>query len=365
MIDHPFYFPLLCHRLPQIQQRQLRQLFCTDNGAATDHLAQQLAVLNPEQQNLLRKPDAGLLTQLEADLDWLEQHHAHVLRGDDARFPQLLREIADPPPLLYVLGDIELLSSVQLAVVGSRRPSRGGCEHAYGFAKQLASDGWTITSGLALGIDGEAHRGALDAGGKTIAVLGTGLDLPYPHRHRQLYNEIAEHGAVISEWPLRSPPLAGHFPRRNRIISGLSLGVLVVEAALQSGSLVTARLALEQNREVFAIPGSIHNPAVKGCHELIRQGAKLVEHVGHIEEELAGWLAPAYSAGVPVKEKMDLSALAESERRLLELLGFEPASIDELLLRLTMPIGELLADITSLTAKGLLDEREGRYWRMC
>jgi DNA processing protein len=355
---HPFYFPLLCHRLPQIQQRQLRYLLSGDFAPSAD------AVLTTLQYAALRNPGAELLTRIESDLAWLEQHRACVLSANDPRYPALLSEIADPPPLLYVVGDVDLLRSVQLAVVGSRRPSRGGCEHAYGFAKQLASDGWTITSGLALGIDGEAHRGALDAGGKTIAVLGTGLDLPYPHRHRHLYNDIAEHGAVISEWPLGSPPLAGHFPRRNRIISGLSLGVLVVEAALQSGSLVTARLALEQNREVFAIPGSIHNPAVKGCHELIRQGAKLVEHVGHIEEELAGWLAPASAADNAYKEIVDLVVFTDSECALLEQLGFEPASIDDLLLRLDVAIGDLLADITSLTAKGLLDEREGRYWRI-
>jgi DNA processing protein len=172
---------------------------------------------------------------------------------------------------------------------------------------------------------------------------------------------------VISEWPLGSPPLPGHFPRRNRIISGLSLGVLVVEAALQSGSLVTARLALEQNREVFAIPGSIHNPAVKGCHELIRQGAKLVEHVGHIEEELSGWLAPTNAARhaiVGANNHSPLPSLTKTEQSLLQALGFEPASVDELIGRSVAPINQMLADITTLMAKGLLDEREGRYWRL-
>jgi DNA processing protein len=367
VIDHRYFLPLLYHRLPAIQQRQLRALLANN----LDDDDSNFSLLTAEQQSQRHKPSAELLAQIERDLHWLDTHQATLINYRDSGYPSLLLEIADPPPLLYVLGDVTLLSSVQIGVVGSRKPSRGGCEHAHGFAKQLAVDGWTITSGMALGIDAEAHRGALDAGGKTIAVLGTGLDVPYPNRHRNLYQQIAEHGAVISEWPLGSPPLPGHFPRRNRIISGLSLGVLVVEAALQSGSLVTARLALEQNREVFAIPGSIHNPAVKGCHELIRQGAKLVEHVGHIEEELSGWLAPTTLACNAIEGAMDdspsfknMDPLTKSEQSLLKALGFEPASVDELIGRSIAPINQMLADITTLIAKGLLDEREGRYWRL-
>jgi DNA processing protein len=355
VIDHPFYFPLLCHRLPGIQQRQLRSLLHPDD---------EMVLLSEEQQSLLRKPDAKLLQQIDNDLAWMEDKGVQLLRYNDADYPSILLEIADPPPLLYVLGDAKLLASPQLAIVGSRRPSRGGCEHAYRFARELAQSGWVITSGMALGIDGEAHRGALDAKGKTIAVLGTGLDLPYPHRHRDLYQQIAEQGVVISEWPLGSPPIAGHFPRRNRIISGLSLGVLVVESALQSGSLVTARLALEQNREVFAIPGSIHNPSVKGCHQLIRQGAKLVEEIAHIQEELSGWLAPTYPEYIGKTEYGAPVSLSPSERQLLQQIGFEPVSSDELIMGNTMSIGDLLADITNLIAKGLIEECEGRYWRL-
>ena len=213
----------------------------------------------------------------ESEFDWLGQPAHHLLVWSDADYPPLLREIADPPLLLYVIGRREALASPQLAIVGSRNPSPMGRENAQAFAKSLAGAGLAITSGLALGVDGAAHRGALAAGGHTIAVTGTGLDRVYPARHRELAHAIAARGALVSEFPLGTSPRPENFPRRNRLISGLSLGTLVVEAALQSGSLITARLAAEQGREVFAIPGSIHAPQARGCHALIRQGAKLVE----------------------------------------------------------------------------------------
>ena len=197
----------------------------------------------------------------------------------DARYPELLKQIADPPSILFVQGDVSLLAKWQIALVGSRNPSASGRDTAYEFSRYLAQDGITINSGLAMGIDAASHQGALAAGGKTIAVIGTGLDRVYPAKHRELAHEIASTGAIVSEFALGTSPRAENFPRRNRIISGLSLGTVVVEAAVKSGSLITARMAMEQGREVFAIPGSIHNPLARGCHQLIRQGAKLVENI--------------------------------------------------------------------------------------
>jgi DNA processing protein len=225
-------------------------------------------------------------TAFETELAWLSETGHHLVTWADTDYPPLLREIPAPPVVLYVIGDRQSLSHPQFAIVGSRNPTPMGRENAHAFAKTLAGAGLTITSGLALGIDGAAHRGALDAGGKTIAVVGTGLDRVYPARHRDLAHAVVQQGALVSEFPLGTPPKSENFPVRNRIISGLSLGTLVVEAAVQSGSLITARLATEQGREVFAIPGSIHSPQARGCHALIRQGAKLVETAQDILEEL-------------------------------------------------------------------------------
>ncbi len=205
------------------------------------------------------------LAQIQADLDWqksAEDHHLLTWYSSD--YPVLLKEIADPPIILYAKGQLAAFQQPRLAVVGSRNPSITGSENAKNFSKELAAHGVTIVSGLALGIDGQAHIGCVDAGGKTIAVLGTGINCIYPRRHNKLASEITRNGLLISEFPLNSPPIAGHFPRRNRIISGLSLCTLVIEAAIKSGSLITAKMALEQNRDVLAIPGSIHNPLARG-----------------------------------------------------------------------------------------------------
>lgn len=239
------------------------------------------------EQNALESPDEA---RLERDLAWLAGRGHELLAYTDARYPQRLREISASPPALFCIGDIGLLDAPQLAIVGARSATAAGLENAQAFAEALASRGLVITSGLALGIDGAAHRGALAAGGGTIAVCGTGLDRVYPAQHRDLAHAIAGHGLLISEFLPGTPPKAEHFPRRNRLISGLALGVLVVEAARESGSLITARLAADQGREVFAIPGSIHNPLARGCHQLIRQGAKLVETVDDVFVELAGVL---------------------------------------------------------------------------
>ncbi len=268
---------------------------------------------------------------LKPELDWLSEPGHHLLVWSDPDYPPLLREIPDPPVMLYIIGDRQLLSSPQLAVVGSRNPTPMGRENARAFAKSLAAAGLTVTSGMALGIDGAAHRGALEAGGKSIAVTGTGLDRVYPARHRDLAHDIVKQGALVSEFPLGTPPKPENFPVRNRLISGFSLGTLVVEAALASGSLITARLAAEQGREVFAIPGSIHSPQARGCHALIRQGAKLVETAQDILEEL-GPLASI--ACQPTHEITTPARLTDAPvTALLEHIGHDPVSIDALIER--------------------------------
>ena len=222
------------------------------------------------------------------DLTWLtasENHHILTLECEE--YPERLKQINDAPALLYVHGNLSILQDPQLGVVGSRNPTQSGQNNAYEFSKYLAQTGMCINSGLALGVDGAAHQGAIDGNGPTIAVIATGIDRVYPAKHRALAHQIVKNGAIISEFPVGTHPDSRHFPRRNRIISAMSYGVLVVEAALKSGSLITARLAMEQNREVFAIPGSIHNPLAKGCHQLIRQGAKLVETAEDILEEMS------------------------------------------------------------------------------
>jgi len=239
---------------------------------------------HPHTIQSIQQPD---WRSVEKELDWLQQSPNHHVLTLSHHYPPALKQIHDPPPLLFVMGHPEILYQPQLAMVGSRNPSPTGSETAYHFARVFDRTGLRITSGLALGIDAASHRGALQESGQTIAVLGHGLGTIYPACHRKLACAIAEHGALISEFPLDSRPHKSNFPRRNRIISGLTLGTLVVEATLRSGSLITARLALEQGRDVFAIPGSIHNPLARGCHALLAQGAKLVETPDDVTEELA------------------------------------------------------------------------------
>lgn len=272
--------------------------------------------------------------RVEGDLRWLEQPDNHLLRLTDTAYPPLLRQTDNPPPLLFLRGEPRFLLSPQIAIVGTRNPTPAGRDNARHFAAYLAKAGFVITSGLALGIDGEAHQGALQEG-HTIAVLGTGVDRVYPAQHRRLAHTIAERGALLSEWPPGTPALAEHFPRRNRLISGLSLGTLVVEAAVQSGSLITARLAAEQGREVFAIPGSIHNPLAKGCHGLIRQGAKLVETAGDILEELGALAQATLEQETQVETEASVATvqLDPDYQRLLDALGSGPAPIDLLVER--------------------------------
>lgn len=259
-------------------------------------------------------------------LKWLEKDNARVVTFADSTYPQKLLEISNPPAVLYALGNLHWLNQPSLAIVGSRSATPQGEKNAEEFAKSLCEHGLCVVSGMALGIDGAAHRGALKANGATIAVVGTGLDIVYPARHRDLAHKIAERGLIISEFPLGTPSKAQNFPRRNRLISGLSLGCLVVEANIDSGSLISARLAAEQGREVFAIPGSIHSPVTKGCHKLIKQGAKLVESVQDIIEEINITLPSISPNGL----MGDLAKNAPQPNTVLDLMGFDAVNFEQL-----------------------------------
>ena len=291
-----------------------------------------------------------------AALRWLERSSQHLLLHDQAHYPALLSELCDAPPLLFVAGEPSILEKPQLAIVGSRRASRPGLDTTGAFSRSLASAGFVITSGLALGVDGVAHRAALDAGGLTVGVLGTGLEKLYPQRHRALADAMINGGcAVVSEFPLEAGPLPGNFPRRNRIISGLSLGVLVVEASVASGSLITARLAAEQGREVYAIPGSIHHPGARGCHQLIRDGATLVETVDDILEGLRGWRSlPLATADL----------FSPSYHPLVQLLQAAPYTSEGLVSASGWELPRLLAALTELELEGRV-VLEGGRWFAC
>ena len=278
---------------------------------------------------------------IQKDLSWLQHENHHLITIHDDAYPELLKQTTSPPHVLYVLGKRHLaenlLSDPQLGIVGSRNASAQGKEISHTFAEKLANSGLVVTSGLASGVDGAAHRGALEASiGSTIAVAACGLDRVYPAEHRQLAEQISHRGLIISEFPIGTSPTPGHFPRRNRIISGLSLGVLVVEASMKSGSLITARLANEQGREVFAIPGSIHNPLSKGCHTLIRNGAKLVETVDDILIELKHHIdlnAPHVGETSADNSRKRISAEPSDPQhaKILNCMNHEPMSIDEII----------------------------------
>ena len=269
---------------PVTFSRLLKQFTHPQNLLAAGRAQWQAAGLKPQLINYLAEPDWETVAR---DLQWLAQPDNHLLTWDDPDYPQTLLDIHDPPPVLFVRGQLAALKLPQIAIVGSRHPTRGGEETAFSFAQHFAEAGLGVSSGLASGIDSAAHRGALKGGGLTIAVAGTGADRVYPAKNKELAKQIIEQGAVVTEFPPGTPLQRQNFPRRNRIISGLSTGTLVVEASLRSGSLITARQAAEQGREVFAIPGSIHNPLARGCHALIKEGCKLVETVEDILEELA------------------------------------------------------------------------------
>ena len=348
---------LRLHRLPEVGPKRFRTLIDAFGSACAALSAPASAWRS------LRLPGACADARRDADvrdgasaaLAWLEHPGQRLLAWDDPRYPALLAEIPDPPPLLFVAGSLDILERPQLGMVGSRRASRPGLDTATAFARSLAGAGFVITSGLALGIDGAAHQGALDVGGSTIGVLGTGLEKLYPQRHRALAARmIAQGSAVISEFPLDAGPNASNFPRRNRIISGLSLGVLVVEASVASGSLITARLAAEQGREVYAIPGSIHHPGARGCHQLIRDGATLVETVDHILEGLRGWQVVA-----PAAEPVAPSAAVHP---LLAILHAAPHTSEALAHSIAWPLPRVLAALTELELERRVSREAGRWF---
>jgi len=319
-------------------------------------------------RDYLKNPDWDAV---EADLAWLAGGDGRtILTLHDPRYPPLLRELSDGPPLLFIQGSLEALTTPQLAMVGSRNPSSVGAETARDFARHLAGVGLTITSGLALGIDAASHRGALDAQGQTIAVMGTGVDRIYPARHRDLAHAIvAGGGALVSEYPPGTAPLPGNFPRRNRIISGLSLGTLVVEAARQSGSLITARLAGEQGREVFAIPGSIHNPLARGCHQLIRDGARLVESAQDVLVELAPHLHGLLEDKEALRPDMQPLGHGEEEPldseylQLLNHVGDEATPVDRLVERSGLTAEVVSSMLLILELRGHITPVAGGYSR--
>ena len=308
----------------------------------------------------IHNPDQKALAVLEA---WLAEANHHLVPWSADEYPSLLKEIARPPVVLFVCGSVDALSLPQLAIVGSRKATHGGNDNARNFAHYLALHGFCITSGLALGIDAAAHHGALAAKGKTIAVCGTGLDQIYPERHQELAALICETGALVSEFPLGTPPRSENFPQRNRIISGLSVGTLVVEAGLRSGALITARSAGEQGREVFAIPGSIHNPLSKGCHRLIRQGAKLVETARDIGEELSGLLGEMrqHTLFEPSAAVAEPSPDPQYEL-LLEAMGWDPVSADLLVERTQLTADQVSSMLLILELDGRIKPlSSGRY----
>lgn len=320
------------------------------------------AHVTPAQARALCAPPTPELRGLvETTLAWLSAPGHHLVTFHDRAYPAALAEIPDPPLLLHISGDPALLARPLVAVVGSRNASVQGRLDAESFAASLSGAGLCVVSGLALGIDTAAHEGALRGPGSTVAVVGTGLDRVYPARNRDLAHRIAAHGCLVSEYALGTPPLAANFPRRNRIISGLAAGVLVVEAAAQSGSLITAQMAAEQGREVFALPGSIHSALAKGCHRLIRDGAQLVETVEEVLEAMQ--VSPLAALPAPAR----LGAAAPEEDALLAALGADPVALDELLARVESDAGTLGARLLGLELAGLVAQLPGgrvqRIWR--
>jgi DNA processing protein len=358
---------LTLHHVPGVGSHTLATLlqhFGTIEAVFTADRSQLLSVLGKRSalvDHILAGADAEVLAR---HLAWLDQPGHHLLTCLDPEYPRLLSEIAYPPLLLFVHGDKRLLSHAQLAVVGSRNPTASGADTAQAFARALAQAGLVVTSGLALGIDGAAHRGALDANSLTIAVMGTGVDCVYPARHQSLARRIAQQGAIVSEFPLGTPAKAENFPRRNRIISGLSVGTLVVEAAVHSGSLITAHYASEQGREVFAIPGSIHSPLARGCHALIREGAKLVETARDIIEELGALVTLTEQHAVA----NDSPRAPSPDPRLLVLLdhiGHDPASVDTLVERSGLTPHTISSMLVEMELLGLIAACVGgRYTRV-
>lgn len=308
--------------------------------------------------------------QIKITLEWLAEPNNHLITLADEDYPRLLLETPDPPPILFAKGQLSCLQQPSIAIVGSKNPTAQGEKNAHDFAMLLAEFGFTIVSGLAIGIDAAAHRGALASNGKTIAVVGTGLDIVYPAKHRELAHEIIKQGLLISEFSLGTPSLPQNFVQRNRVISGLSMGCLVVEASLQSGSLITAKFSTEQDRDVFAIPGSIHSPQSKGCHQLIKQGAKLVDAVQDIVHELKSEHFVSLAA-IPLKKNFipakntSPEEIPHADKALLDLMSFEPVTVEYLLQHSGLTSDTLSSILISLELDNKIASMPGgRYQRI-
>jgi DNA processing protein len=369
---------LIALRTPGLGPGGLRERLAASDGRISQvvkQLQRQASSLDADAQDWLQQPDEA---RIAADLAWLREPGHGLLRCTEADFPPQLETIPQPPAALFVAGDASLLLRPQVAIVGARSASVAGRSTARAFARHLALAGFVVTSGLADGIDGAAHEAALEAGQPTIAVIGTGPDLVYPRKHRELSAQVVAHGALVSEFPPGTAARADHFPRRNRIIAGLSLGTLVIEAGLQSGSLITARLAGEQGREVFAVPGSIHNPLARGCHRLIRDGARLVESASEVAEtlvpaaralgaELALRLerSPAETSAEPIRRTSGGWRDDPQYQRLMDVLGHDPIALDELSARTGQNAGELSSMLLMLELEGCVEGLPGgRYQRL-
>ncbi|WP_150305629.1 DNA-processing protein DprA [Pseudomonas saliphila] len=343
---------------PRSLQRLLEYFPSPAEALAADFMTLQRVGVSPRLQasiQTLQQGDPALCDRIHAALAWLDAPDCHLLCLESPDYPPLLREIADPPPVLFVRGNISLLIDPQLAMVGTRHPGPHGAATARAFARSFTESGLVVTSGMALGIDGACHQGALDVAGQTIAVWGTGLENCYPKRHRRLAEDIlANGGALVSELAPAMGPHASQFPKRNRIISGLSLGTLVVEASLNSGSLITARLALEQNREVFAMPGSIHNAQARGCHRLLREGATLVETVQDVLNVLHVPLTAALA---------EPAAASRTEHPLAKWLSHDPVSADWLSQHSGVPVQRVLQDLLELELEGIVQQTPHGYSR--
>ncbi len=337
-------------------QRRLLSVFGLPEAIFSASRSSLRQIVSDKTLDLLLATDNA--ARVDEALRWAEAPGQHIITLADPDYPQSLLEIPDPPTLLYVRGRRELLNRPALAVVGSRSPTAQGCQNAEAFAAALAEAGLCIASGLALGIDAAAHRGALSVNGDTVAFIGTGIDRIYPARNRDLAIDVATRGTIVSEFPIGTPVSAANFPRRNRLISGFSLGVLVVEAAIESGSLITSRLAGEQGREVFAIPGSIHSPQSRGCHKLIKQGAKLVETAQDVLEEL-------HWASSPGRHQHPVLTSSSAASPLLSVMGFDPLSIEQLTRISGLGIEDLSVALLQLELEGRVASLPGgRYQQL-
>lgn len=353
---------LSLHSIPGLGNAGICQLLAKFGSPEAIFSAKNHQLREVVDEQVAQKIQSGINIELiQPTLDWLQKDHTHLITLADESYPRSLLEISDPPALLYAIGDLHWLNHPSIAIVGSRNSTPQGEKNAEDFAASLCGSGLCVVSGMALGIDAAAHRGALSANGATIAVVGTGLDIVYPARHRDLAHKIAERGLILSQFSLGTPSKAQNFPRRNRIISGLSLGCLVVEANVDSGSLITARMALEQGREVFAIPGSIHSPVAKGCHQLIKQGAKLVENTQDILEELKN-LLPDIS---PLGLMETVSEKPSEPNTVLDCMGFDAVDFETILIATGLTADVLSAMLMVMELEGKITTLSGgKYQRL-